>query len=165
LSYRGNQKGNNYGQKKRSRFSNPFRRNKKHKEPKSQGPKNVSTPAAIYPAQPLAGTDIIPAELWLLSPTTLTYNGFKARLSNDPDHLPILARVIAELAAKRKLQLELVSGNATSLFDVVGLEETEKEAAVPLDPRAEPLRTALQNFGYTLMAVPTVEQKEVLTNE
>jgi hypothetical protein len=99
-------------------------------------------------------------ELWLKSPTTFTHNGFRACLSPDPIQLQAQATTIAQLAAKRKLEIELVSGETTHLFKVLRLEEAETpEAAIPLDPQVEPLRIELQALGYTLLPAETEDQE------
>jgi hypothetical protein len=156
VSYRGKRKGNYGGNQKRSRFSNPFRKKNKNKVSDQYYPPAdfgaTSTPQT--PMQPLP-------ELWLKCPTTFTYNGFRARLSPDPIQLQTQALTIAQLAAaKRKLEIELVSGETTKLFKVLALEEVANpEAAVPLDPQVEPLRIELQALGYTLLPAETEDQE------
>ncbi len=147
MSYRGKKKSN-YDQPKRSRFSNPFKRNKN---------KTSSNPPATPPGlgtTPASPVSMQPSELWLLSPTTLSYNGFKVRLSDDPVQLQTQVPKIVQLAARRKLQIGLVSGDATKLFDVVRLEELENLGApVTLDPQVAALKGQLELLGWTLIPV------------
>jgi hypothetical protein len=118
-------------------------------------PRDTGTAPTLPPMQP------IPFELRLKSPTTFSRNGFRARLSPDPIQLQAQALTIAQLAAaKRKLEIELVSGETTKLFKVLALGEVANpEAAVPLDPQVEPLRIELQALGYTLLPAETEDQE------
>jgi hypothetical protein len=161
VSYRGKPKGN-YGPQKRSRFHNPFHRKNRNKNAANQQSDfkiNPNPPASEVQPSPIPPQ---PFELWLKGLLSWTYNPFRAQLSDDPAQLQAQAVAIAELASKRRLQIELVLLGATKLFDVLSIQEVETpETPVPLDPQVEQLRTALSGWGYTLVQ----QQNETVTNE
>lgn len=164
MSYKGKKKGGNYGQQRRRRFSNPFHRRKRNEDDLYGLKRGNPTPYVNQSGDVITeNKDFmthadIPGELWIRSPTSWTYNGFRARLSPDPNQLQAQALTIARLAAKRKLQIELISGDTTQLFDVLGIGEIENpEAPITLNPQLEPLQIAMQTLGYAIVPVATEE--------